>query len=150
MNQPRLFETDQHEYTKDDYWTPAWVFDALGLEFDIDVACPPDGSPHCPCKHYYTQKTDGLSSPWWGRVWMNPPFSRPEPWVRKFAEHGNGVGLVATSKARWFDELWRIAPAIVLLPSNLKFDQGGIFMPSVLFAWGDDNIEALNRVGHVR
>ena len=30
---------------------------------------------------------------WEGRVWLNPPYSRPliELFVRKLAEHGNGI-----------------------------------------------------------
>ena len=42
MTQPRLFNTRQEGVTSDDYFTPKWIFDALGIEFDIDVACPMD------------------------------------------------------------------------------------------------------------
>lgn len=145
--QPTLFPMPQQARTSDDYWTPKWVFDALGLEFDLDVACPPEGPPHTPAKAWYTQETDGLASPWWGTVWMNPPFSNSAPWVRKFIEHKNGVCLVPFSKSKWANELWDIADAVVMLPSSLKFDQGSIFIPIMLAAFGEKSVEALTRSG---
>ena len=34
----------------------------------------------------------------------------------------------------------------------MKFDQGGIYMPTVLFAYGEENIQALHnsKIGRVR
>lgn len=137
----------QETRTSDDYWTPKWVFDALGLEFDLDVACPPEGPPHTPASAFYTQETDGLASPWWGTVWMNPPFSNMSPWVHKFIEHQNGIALVISSKSKWFRRLWDDADGLVFLPPNMKFDQGAIFMPTFLAAYGDQCVEALTKSG---
>ena len=102
----RLFETPQIEYTSDDYYTPKWIFDTLGLVFDLDVAAPPNGAPFVPCKQFYTQAQDGLTSEWFGSVWMNPPFSAPSKWVAKFIEHAQGVAIVGTSCGRWLNTLW--------------------------------------------
>jgi hypothetical protein len=57
MTQERLFTVRQEQYTSDDYWTPKWIFDALGLEFDLDVASPPEGPMHTPCKAFYDQES---------------------------------------------------------------------------------------------
>ena len=155
MSQERLFPLPQESTTSDDYWTPEWIFDALGIEFDLDVACPPEGPAHTPAKAYYTQETDGLSSPWFGNVWMNPPFSKTHPWARKFIEHKNGVCLVPMSKSKWFDALWDSSDAVLSLPSSLRFegrDNGSIFMPTILAAFGQENVKALHRskIGRVR
>jgi hypothetical protein len=83
MTQERLFSVRQENYTSNDYWTPKWIFDALGLEFDLDVACPPEGPMFTPCKNFFTQETDGLLAEWYGTVFMNPPFSELTPWVDK-------------------------------------------------------------------
>jgi hypothetical protein len=150
--QPALFPMPQEGRTSDDYWTPKWIFDALGVEFDLDVACPPEGPPHTPAKAWYTQETDGLASPWYGNVWMNPPFSKLALWVYRFIEHGNGMCLVPVGKSKHFDQLWNEAPAVMMLPPNLKFDQGPIFMPTCIFAYGEINVNALHvsKIGRVR
>ena len=54
--------------TSDDYYTPKWVFDALGLQFDIDVASPVGGISWIPAKRYFTQYDDGLLQDWGGGV----------------------------------------------------------------------------------
>lgn len=58
----------------DEWYTPARVFHALGTVFDLDVAAPAGGAPHVPCRRYLTKADDGLTAPWSGCVWMNPPF----------------------------------------------------------------------------
>ena len=147
MTQEALFPMPQTELTSDDYWTPRWLFDALGLEFDLDVACPPEGAPNTPCKAFYTQETDGLASPWSGTVWMNPPFSKTTPWVNKFMEHRNGICLVPFAKSAWANRLWDDAEAIIMMPSTFKFQQGSIFIQTMLAAYGDKCVEALTRSG---
>lgn len=145
MIQESLFPMPQTASTSDDYWTPEWLFDALGIEFDLDVACPPDGPPHTPAKAWYTQETNGLTSRWFGRVWMNPPFSKTNDWAYKFMEHKNGICLVPMGKTKWFNRLWNDADAVMVLPSNMKFDQGGIFIATMLAAYTPECVEALHR-----
>lgn len=82
----------------DECYTPQWVFDAMGLRFDLDVAAPTDRKQiSVPADRFYTEADNGLVQPWTGRVWMNPPFSKITPWIHKFLEHGNGVCLVPLS-----------------------------------------------------
>jgi hypothetical protein len=153
--QPQLFSTPQTTRTSDDYWTPRWVFDTLGVTFDLDVACPPGGAPWVPATRYYTQAEDGLTSPWFGRVWMNPPYSNTTPWVTKFMQHKNGIALLPLAKSKWFNHIWADNNAIVLMDSALKFTDpkggnGSIFIATCLVAYGQDNIKAIQRVGRVR
>ena len=157
MSQEALFPMPQEARTSDDYWTPRWIFDALGVEFDLDVACPPNGPPHTPAKAWYTQETDGLASPWFGNVWMNPPYSKTTPWVHKFIEHGNGIALLPMAKSEWFNVLWGVVPAVMVLPKRTLFEhpqhlKGSIFLPVMLAAYGSHNVEALHRsgIGRVR
>lgn len=37
----------------DEWYTPRYIFDALGETFDLDVACPPEGPRHVPAARYY-------------------------------------------------------------------------------------------------
>lgn len=143
--------------TTDDHYTPPFIFEALKLEFDIDVAAPVGGVPWIPAKRYYTLLDDGLSSNWHGLIWCNPPYSKITPWALKMLEHGNGIALLPVGKSAWFNHLWEHAEAILALPSNLKFiksDQSiASIMPStVLFGFGKIAVKALNNsnLGRVR
>jgi len=152
MSQEALFPMPQEQRTSDDYWTPKWIFDSLGIEFDLDVACPPEGPMHTPCKSFYTQETDGLASPWHGIVFMNPPFSHCSPWAHKFIDHRNGIAITVQSKSKWADRLWQEADGIVLMKSNMGFVQGRIPWPIIITAIGEVPLNALrnSNIGRIR
>jgi len=72
--------------------TPIEIINALG-SFDLDPCTPPE-MPWKTAEHRYTEEIDGLIMPWFGRVWLNPPYGKGmDKWLKKMAEHGNGVGL---------------------------------------------------------
>jgi hypothetical protein len=73
----------------DEWYTPKSVFDGLAITFDLDVAAPIESIDHVPANNRYTIKDNALDKPWFGRVWMNPPYSKPTPWIDKFIAHGN-------------------------------------------------------------
>lgn len=155
--QQPLFGAPQQATTTDDYYTPKWLFDALGLHFDLDVACPPDGPPYTPCDNYFTMTDDGLVQPWHGLVWMNPPYSKPSPWVIKFLEHGNGVALPPNTRSKWYFQLWNSEAQVVSF--DLKFERPGETKPvgpgmfgTSLWALGQEATSALNKakLGKVR
>lgn len=148
--QGALFGVPQVQATSDDYYTPRWVFDALAVTFDLDVCAPPSGIPWIPAARYLTIEDDGLNSPWEGRVWMNPPYSDPTPWMRRFLDHGNGIALVAFTRGRWCMEMWERADGIVLHRKLGEFVGGGVSFVCPLVAMGEDNVKAISRVGPVR
>lgn len=137
--------------TTDDYYTPAWVFEKLGLEFDLDVASPLVAPEWIPAKRRYTIEDDGLVSPWEGLVWMNPPYSGPGPWVEKFMDHGNGVALLPFGNSKWWRSVWVSDLPISVPPDTaIKFVGGGIPLPVFFVAAGDQAQAALPNVGVVR
>jgi len=139
----------------DEWYTPATLFNQLGLRFDLDVASPIDNNGHVPADRKYTINDDGLAQPWSGRVWMNPPYSKPSPWVDKWLSHGNGIALLPMAKSRWFNHIMESDAKFILLPSNFKFESPegkplSLMMGSTLWALGELNIQAISQLGKVR
>ena len=139
-----------------EWYTPKYVFDALGLTFDLDPCAPPGGGPHVPAKRYFTKADDGLAQPWSGRVWCNPPYGRGlERWIEKLAQHGDGIALVMSrTDTAWFRRAARDARVIVFLGGRLRFIPGpGSSLSgrpqcgSMLVAFGRDCERACERSG---
>ena len=140
-----------------EYYTPAWLFEDLGVRFDLDVCAPTNGVDWLPADNHFDITADGLAQPWQGFVWCNPPYSNPTPWIDKFLLHGNGILLTQISKSNAFIRLWNNCDAIMMLPRNIMFehkDHGkkGIFMPVGLFGMGSQAITAMkaSKINKVR
>ena len=109
----------------DDWHTPAFVFEALGCRFDLDVAAPIEGPRYVPCSRWIS--TGGLEKEWNGFVWMNPPFGGRNglvPWLEKFFKHGCGVALVPDrTSAAWWQCFAPTADAILFVGGKIKFEK---------------------------
>jgi len=88
-----------------EWYTPRYIFEALGLTFDLDPASAGRGRDCVPARKIYTKEDDGLHQSWHGLVFLNPPFGGRNghvPWLVKFFDHGNGPthrrpGFMSTS-----------------------------------------------------
>lgn len=100
----------------DEWYTPRWLFDALGIRFSIDVCAPLDRTfSSVPAEQHFTIEDDGLAQPWEGTVWCNPPYSKPEPWARRMIHHGDGLLLThVPMNAGWCIDVWEACDAIRL------------------------------------
>jgi hypothetical protein len=116
-----LFPSPPERIDSDERFTPRWLFDALGETFDLDPASPVEGGDHVPAECKYTRHDDGLTLPWLGFVWCNPPFSNATPWAERFRAHGNGLWLGPVANARWFIDLSAAANRIWLM-RDFAFD----------------------------
>jgi hypothetical protein len=109
----------------DEWYTPRYVFDALGVTFDLDVAAPPEGPRYAPCGAFL--HADSLQAQWHGFVWMNPPFggrNGMEPWLDKFFDHGNGIALGPDrTSAQWWQRAADRSSAILLTAHKVKFER---------------------------
>ena len=89
-----------HTGGKDDYGTPQALYNALALEFhfNLDVCANLDNHK---CSTWIGEDIDALTIDWWGRVWMNPPFSKLDQFLSKMIKElvdGHielGVALIA-------------------------------------------------------
>lgn len=86
------------------------------------------------CLNYYTREDDGLSQPWHGRVWCNPPYSDLKSWVAKaWAEFDNCENIVMLVPAnrteqKWWQEHVELQRRLGLLtveflPGRMRFDR---------------------------
>jgi hypothetical protein len=139
---------------KDEQYTPKWVFDALNVTFDMDVATSHSPYVVVPTKQKFTMEDNSLDKQWQGLVWMNPPYSGVTPWVDKWLEHNNGFCLVPlASQGKWVNKLWDSKAQLVYMPPNMKFIGGedGVMIThrwrTALWAIGDQAIKILNDAG---
>jgi DNA N-6-adenine-methyltransferase (Dam) len=129
--------------------TPRWIIERLG-PFDLDP-CAADPRPWDCATENWTQ--DGLSRPWRGRTWLNPPFDRYQvgEWVKRLANHGQGTALLhARTEAGWFEPIWRSASGILFMADRIKFcrtdgseQPANSGAPAVLVAFGQQDLMAL-------
>lgn len=101
----------------------------------------------------YNKNHDGLTKDWVGRVWLNPPYSRPliERFVKRLAEHGNGIALLFNrcDSKMFQDVIFEKATAMKFLRNRIRFfrpdgtrgDSPGC--GSILIAFGEDNADIL-------
>lgn len=121
MKQGYVNETPRRGATNE-WLTPPEIIRALG-PFDLDP-CAAVGQPWRTARRQYTIKTDGLSRSWRGFVWCNPPFGADAgEWLRRLADHDDGVALVAArTETRWFIEVvWKSADAVLFLNKRVHF-----------------------------
>lgn len=124
---------------KTDVWlTPLSLIHSLG-EFDLD---PCGESHHATANTIYTER--GLEQPWFGRVWLNPPYSEVGTWLDRLVFHGKGVALVfARTETKWAQRILPKASAVFFPAGRIYFHRhdlsiaGNAGAPSMFLAFGE-------------
>lgn len=124
MSKTRSIGSHQSALMKSDVWlTPPDIIQSLGL-FDLDPCCPLKMPWRTATQSFSLPLTNGLEEDWFGRVWLNPPYSKEaSQWLKKLAAHGNGIALIfARTETKWFhDYVWRKAHGILFIHGRLHF-----------------------------
>jgi len=137
-----------------EWLTPPDLIEALG-PFELDPCVPP-GMPWPTARAMFVRgEINGLQAPWWGRVWLNPPYgAATAAWLKRLAIHGDGFALTfaRTETDAWRRHVWPRASAILFLAGRLNFyrvdgtrsrrNAGG---PSAIIAYGDECAARLQR-----
>lgn len=110
---------------KTDTWlTPPSLIGRLG-SFDLDPCAAPAPRPWPTAGVHYdlTAGQDGLTLPWFGFVWLNPPFSDLTPWLELMAGYRRGLALTPSkTETAWFhDNVWKPAAALLFLRGRVGF-----------------------------
>ena len=94
----------------DEWETPQDLFDRYDAvyHFTLDPAATIENAK---CDRFFTKEQDGLSQPWGGAVWLNPPYGRQVGrWVEKAYRESMAPGTVvvcllpARTDTRWFHD----------------------------------------------
>lgn len=122
--------------------TPAALFKELDSDlgpFNLDVAA---NAWNAKCPTFFTEDQDGLSQPWTGRVWCNPPYGRTiGKWVEKARDaalSGSAEVVVCLLPARtdtawWHDFIMTDAAEVRFIRGRVKFGgQGPAPFPSAV------------------
>lgn len=133
--------------------TPPHITEALG-PFDLDPCAAPGWVT---ADEHYILPQDGMSLPWSGMVWVNPPYgSDGWRWLDRLAEHGSGIALIfaRTETAGFVSEVWNKASAVLFLHGRLHFHfpdgtraPANSGAPSCLVAYGTEAAERLRVTG---
>jgi phage N-6-adenine-methyltransferase len=125
--------------TNTEWETPADLYHTLHAEFrfTLDVAAVPDNAK---CARFYTPADDGLTQPWVGTCWCNPPYGRQVgQWIRKAYESAQAGATVvclvpARVDTRWWHDYVLPASEVRYLRGRLKFgaSRHNATFPSVL------------------
>jgi phage N-6-adenine-methyltransferase len=90
-----------------EWYTPPALFADLAAEFGgfgLDPCCTPESAL---CPTYYTREDDGLTNPWFGHVFMNPPYGKAiAGWMRKAWEEPQRGALVVCLVPARVDTAW--------------------------------------------
>lgn len=121
-----------------EYYTPASIIDAARATMggiDLDPASSATANERIQAGDYYTSEDDGLTQPWWGRVWMNHPFGRTSNplWVNRlvtlyrdgFVEQACCITFACTSEA-WLAPLFAYPMCFLRPRTNYHLPDGGV------------------------
>ena len=131
-----------------EWYTPREVVQRVAAAMggiDLDPCSNSRTEPNVPAEAHFTAENDGLAQPWFGRVYMNPPYGRViGHWIEKLAseyEAGRVTEAIALVPARTDTAWFRRLPSAYLcfVSGRLEFSQAGVGapFPSALFYLGE-------------
>ncbi len=159
-----------HDDRTDEWGTPPSIWrplsDAIG-GFDLDPCSGAETSPIASAR--YDDTDDGLTEPWFGKVWLNPPYSDMEPWARKCVGETTSrradtvVALIPSrTSADWWQNNVAKATALCFVDHRIEFQgrtggdnrdgSGSASFSNAIAVFGEcppDLLDALDRQGMV-
>lgn len=135
--------TGKFESAKQNWTTPAWLFDLMDREFNFTFDLAADDDNHL-CQNYYTEKDNSLIKDWSNKIsWLNPPYggSRDNSlkiWVKKAFDESRKTNtevtllIPARTNTNWWHEYCMKADIIIFLKGRPKFGDATHGLPQPL------------------
>lgn len=123
----------QHNSGNNEWYTPIHFIEAARKtmgSINTDPASCAVAQLNVKADVFYTEDTNGLDKPWFGNVWMNPPYSGKliKLFIQKLAEElasGNTIQAAVlvnnATETQWADSLLRECDAVCFLTKRIKF-----------------------------
>lgn len=117
----------------DEWFTPAEYVESVRAvlgDIDLDPATHPLAQEYIKATRSYTKADDALSREWYGRVWLNPPYSREliGAFVTKLVAEIDAERVEAAiilthnyTDTDWFHRIAAIAQAICFTRGRIRF-----------------------------
>lgn len=140
-----------------EWYTPPEIIRALGV-FDLDP-CSSEAAHkfNHSAQQFYTKEEDGLIKKWFGRIWLNPPYTQPiiTKFIERLALHGNGIALLYNrcDNKMFHNIIFPKADSICFLRNRISFYRldgtrgNSPGCGSILVAFGEDNTKAIQVSG---
>ncbi len=129
------------------------LYPLVGGQFDLDPCSPTKSRRIAPvnARQYFTEVDDGLSHPWHGSVFCNPPYKHVKLWIKKAhdeGEAGRAVPVIMLIPFRPNTVAWLSFVAgradVIALRGRLNFrdvaNQSGAPFPMCLVFWNGELI----------
>jgi DNA N-6-adenine-methyltransferase (Dam) len=128
MSQPMSVITSSES---NEWYTPSDLVErirkTLGV-ISLDPASHPVPQAWIRAEHYFTKADDGLSRPWHGHVFLNPPYGRSaSKWAAKLIKEyeskrvKQAILLIGAKQGYvWFEKIWRAYP-VCSLEKRVRF-----------------------------
>lgn len=154
------------EISINDFYTNEIIIEAareaLG-GIDLDPASHAIANTVVKANAFYSMHDNGLLKKWAGRVWLNPPFSDWQPWVKKIAEEWAGgkiesmcvLSATRTTTAKYFADIHKNCTAWCVLCGRVPFWGKRAGSPDdghAVFYFGNDADRfagAFGQLGHI-
>lgn len=141
---------------KSDEWeTPQDLFDKINkiIEFNLDAAA---SAINKKCEQYFSIVEDSLKQTWSGNVWLNPPYSVSDKFIKKAYDEvyvnknaKNCVILIPSrTDTKYFQNYCCKGERIIFIKGRLRFNNSPTSapFPSCLIFFGELSIEQIRQL----
>jgi hypothetical protein len=163
---PSVVGTLERRRRRNEWYTPVEYISlarAVLGDIDVDPASARLAQETVKARQYFDKEQDGLRQPWYGRVWLNPPYSQPliAKFIGKLLCEWNSGRIKACialthnyTDAMWFHDAISAANVVCFPKERIRFYEpsGAIAKPSqgqVFFYYGQDSETFKHEFGRI-